>query len=485
MQYHLKSSLLAALLLTGCSVGPIYQAPKINLPETFSVPSSQSTNLTQWWTHFNDDILTHLITAALSNNLDIQQAASRVRQVRAQESITAGALGPKLNVGAQQSYTRLSKNSFSSALTGLGGGQGQSGSGIGLPGEDFNTYQTGFDASWEIDLFGGQQKLNEAAAARTSSAQWSQYDAKVMIAAEVAKNYMQFRSLQHRIELANQTLSADKEILDIARVRLSKGLVNSLDKNQQQQVINQQSAEIENLNAQLDINIHALSLLLGLQPNALTEELSQKSLQPKEILEIPVGLPSDLLRRRPDIREAEQNMIASNADIGSATADLYPKFSLTGALQLVSTSLSSILESDSRQINGGGKISLPLFDRGVRKSTIELRKAEESEAFILYQKKILTALRDVEDALSQLDADKTRIKNMQLSERVAKDTLDTITVRYKHGLVPLNDVLTARKDWLSIQDALDQVLASAHQNSIALYKALGGGWDERRVKEEE
>lgn len=485
------ASIPVLMLLGACTVGPSYTPPNIAVPPSYGSPQSQAapaTDIAAWWRAFGDPVLDGLVSRALAGNLDVQQAAARVREARAQEMATRRSGDPQVNASAQAAYNRLSENALPSALAGLaGGGSGQPGSGgaLGLPGEGFTTFQAGFDASWELDLFGGRRRANEAARARTEGAIWSRRDAEVTLAAEVANNYQQYRALQRRIAVADETITAERELLDFIRVRTSKGLVTTLDERRQERDIDQQVAGREDLAAQAQARVHALSILLGLAPASLSTELAAAPPAAPAIVEVPAGLPSDLLQRRPDIRAAERQLAAATADIGVATADLYPKFSLTGALQLASRALSNLFETDSIQANGSGRLSLPLLGLGEKKATIRVREAQAQEALIRYQSGVLGALRDVEDALTRLDADRRRIGNLRASAASAQDAADTAAVRYRNGLTAYLDVLEARQTLFAARDALAQAEAAAAQDVVALYKALGGGWDERRMIEKE
>lgn len=303
--------------------------------------------------------------------------------------------------------------------------------------------------------------------------------------AEVANTYQQYRMLQRRIAVADAMIAADRALLDFVRVRTDKGLVTTLDERRQESDVAQQIAQREDLAAQAQALVHALSILLGLAPGALSTELSAAPQAAPVAMEVAAGLPSELLLRRPDIRAAERDLAAATADIGVATADLYPKFSLTGALQLASRSLSTLIQADSLQANGAGRLSLPLLGRGEKKATIHVREAQADEALLAYQGKVLGALRDVEDALTRLDADRKRAMHLRLSATAAQDSVDTAEVRYRNGLTSYLDVLEARQALFSARDALAQADAHAAQDVVALYKALGGGWDEGRMTEKE
>lgn len=481
------ASLAVSMLLSACTVGPSYAPPPTSVPPSYGTTQRQaetSADLGEWWTAFADPVLNSLVGRALAGNLDVQQAAARVRQARAQERATRRSGSPQINASAQGGYTRLSENALPSGLANLGTlNPGESnGSGLGFPGEDFPTFQLGFDASWELDLFGGRRRANEAARARTEAAIWSQRDAEVMLAAEVANTYQQYRLLQRRIAIADETIAAARELLDFVTVRTDKGLVTTLDERRQQRDVETLAAERADLAAQADARLHGLATLLGLAPTTLSAELAAVPSTAPTSITVPAGLPSDLLQRRPDIRAAERRLAAATAEIGVATADLYPKFSLTGALQLASRALSSLLESDSILANGAGRLSMPLLGRGATQATLRVREAQADEALLAYQADVLTALRDVEDALTRLDADHGRVGHLRASATAAEDAADTAGVRYRHGLTSYLDVLEARQSLLSARDALAQVEAAAAQDVVALYKVLGGGWDERRIK---
>ncbi|MDR2858245.1 MAG: efflux transporter outer membrane subunit [Novosphingobium sp.] len=484
--------LAVILLLGGCSVGPDYQPPKVPVPPAFSAGrAGEPVQPDYWWKGFHDPMLDDLIAWAQAGNLDVRQAASRVAQARAQERAVRARSGPVLNAGAQAGYSRLSGNSLPPALANPGAanpGAPSAGSGLGLAGEGFATFQSGFDASWELDLFGGRRRANEAARARTGAAIWSQRDAEVMLAAEVANTYQQYRALRQRIAIADQTMASGRELLDFIRVRSAQGLATTLDERRQQREVDQLAAQRADLSALADARVHALGVLLGLAPTELAEKLARlpasASAPAPAVIAVPPGLPSQLLQRRPDIRAAERRLAAATADIGVATADLYPRFSLTGALQLASRSLTTLIESDSIAANGAGRLSLPLLGRGAIRATVHLREAQADEALLAYQSEVLKALRDVEDALTRLDADRQRADRLRSAAGAAQDAADTAAVRYRNGLTAFTDVLEARQAWLFARDALVQAEAASAQDVVALYKALGGGWDESRMQTE-
>lgn len=471
------------LLLGGCVAGPDYRAPDARAPAAFGEPADAgpAADLAAWWTGFDDPTLSELVARARAANPEIRVAAARIRQARAQARIAGAARLPSLNASAQAAHTELSENAVPGELLGLGTPGQSPASALGIPGMAFETYQVGFDAAWELDLFGGQRRAVEAATARTLEAVWSARDAEVLAAAEVANTYLQYRALQRRIAIAEANLATQRDLLDFIRTRTRHGLVTSLDARRQEREVEQLAAVREDLIAQRDGRLHALGVLLGEPPMALATRLAAPAPAAAPPPEVPPGLPSELLLRRPDLRAAERRLAAAVADQGVATADLYPRISLTGAAQLISLSLASLLETDSLQLNAAGRASLPVFDAGRRRATVSLREAQAQEALITYDAQVLTALKEVEDALSRLDADRRRLAQLRAAAQAARDAADTTTVRYRHGLVPFLEVLEVRQSWLTAQDAVAQAEAAAAQDAVALYKALGGGWDERRV----
>ncbi len=480
----------ASASLWGCAVGVPEKPPAVAVPAAFAGDHGgvAAHGLVAWWTSFDDPILTSLISRALASNLDVRQAAERVRGARLQERIVRGGQGPQLNASASGAANRLSKNALPSGLANLvSGGAGSSGSssGLGLPGESFRTWQAGFDASWELDLFGGDARANEAVHARSEAALWSRRDAEVMLAAEVANTYLQYRTLQRRLAVADETLANQRELLDFAQVRATHGLVAGAEVLRQQRNVLQASSQREDLAASADAGRHALALLLGLAPTALATELSAPAAHPPQQPSVPPGLPSELLERRPDIRAAERQAVAAMADIGVAKADLYPKFSLTGALQLASGSLSTLVEADSRQGSLGARIAFPLLGRDRLHATVDLRQAQSDEAVLAYRQAVLRGLREVEDALTRLDADRRRAADLHRAAESARDEANSADVSHRNGLSSGADRLSVRQTLLAADDAALQGDAASAQDIVALYKALGGGWDERRHPEEE
>lgn len=477
---------IAASWLGACATTAAPARPPVALPAAFSTGQQAPLGAeARWWAAFGDPVLSGLIDRALASSPDMAQAAARVRQAREELAVTRGGRGPQVNASGQASAARLSQNALPSALAGaLSGGPGSSG-GIGLPGETFTTYQAGFDAAWEVDLFGGQRSDEAAAGARADAALWSARDAEVVLAAEVARTYQQYRALQRRLAIADETLALQREALAFVQARARNGLVVQGEVRRQQRALDQAAVQRADLAAQAEAALHALSTLLGEPPTALAGALSTPPPSAPALASIPPGLPSELLQRRPDIRAAERRLAAATADIDVATADLYPKISLTGALQLASRSLSSLLEADSLQGNVAARISAPILNRGRLRANVRLRQARADELAAAYSKTVLGALRDVEDGLTRLEADRRKLAALEAAAAAARDEADEASVRYRNGLDPAPAMLAARLTQHAAEDAWAQGEAAAAQDMIALYKALGGGWDERRLLNDE
>lgn len=472
------SCLVLAMLAGSCAVGPDYASPKVSVPSTYSGSFGEgAVDPGDWWTMMGDPILNVLVDQARGENLDLQQAASRVRQARLQEGIVRGGGGPRVNADAQASRTRLSENAVAGLLSDFGG-VGEPGAGLGAPGASFSTYQAGFDSSWEPDLFGGRRRAEEAGRARTEAAEWSRRDAEVVLTAEVVRRYQLYRADERRLALLDEMIAGQGELIAIVRAQTEAGLISQANDLQQQRDLEELAARREALKADAATHLHALAMLLGASQAGLAAVLAGG--EGVEVADpvVPAGLPAELLQRRPDIRAAERRLAAATADIGVATADLYPRISLTGTLQLVSRSLAMLAEADSLQASGAVGVSLPLMDRGVRRSTVRLREARTQEAELTYRQSVRTAVRDVEDALSRLEADRNRAARLSAAAISAAEAVEIARVRHRNGLTSFVEVIDARRTSIVAHDQLAQARAAVLIDAAALSKALGGGWSD-------
>jgi NodT family efflux transporter outer membrane factor (OMF) lipoprotein len=349
-------------------------------------------------------------------------------------------------------------------------------SAIGIPGFDFNTYQLGFDASWELDLFGRTRRSIEAAHDTTTADVWNGRDTKVSLVAEVADTYLALRAAQRRLAINQRDLARQQDLLAQIRTRTTFGLATGLDVRQQETAVAATSSALPPLAVEADVRRHALAVLLGQPPEALLDTLGTAA--PPLPPSIPAGLPADLLRRRPDIRAAERQLAAATANIGVAVADYYPDITLTASPALVSTALSNLVTWGSRNLSTGAGLSWNLFDGGKVKANVASANEHQRQALLTYRKTVLTALQDVEDALTRCDADRTRQQDLAHQTDSSRAADDLSRAQYRAGLVPFSTVLTTEAALLSAEDTAAQNAGTTAQDVVALYKALGGGWDD-------
>jgi outer membrane protein, multidrug efflux system len=476
-----RARLLPAFLVLGaCTLGPNYSRPATAVPRAYLEPHSAAplsdSELGTWWNSFGDRKLDELVNRAIAQNLDVETAAAKIREARAEEKAAGAALLPTVSTNASVTRQRISENAIP-IPPGSGGAVGGGGS-FGLPGSEFTTWRAGFDASWEIDLFGKTRRSIEAATARTGAAIWTRRDIQVSAAAEVASAYLELRTLQQRILLATAEVERQQRLERLIRARLRGGLVTGEDLEQQSSGLANARAAIPPLRASQDIEIHKIGVLTGDSPEALVAELGPAGPLPLLTPDVPAGLPSDLLRRRPDIRAAERSLAASTADIGVATAELYPSFSLSAAPALVSTALASLLTWGSRSFTAGASLDWPIFNGGRTRANIEVKNAKAQQALVAYKKTVLGALQDVEDALARIDNDRKAIADLEAALASARRAEDIARERYTGGLVTYSDVLGEQARRISLENRVVEMRGSQALDTIALYKALGGGWPE-------
>ncbi len=490
-RYALPSgALLGCALLAACTVGPSYHAPQLSLPPKFAatalVPAAQASapqaELAAWWSQFHDAELSALLTQALRGNLDLEAAASRVRVAREQLIIAGAARFPEINGDAGIDAIHLSQNSGISEFTSLfgGGGGGSSSSsaasGFTLPGLNITTYSLGFDASWEIDLFGGVRRSIQAAEAQAEQAVWSQRDSEVSIAAEVANDYWALRALQAEIGIVNQQVQQQSEMLSLQQARRRFGFVTEQNVHSQAAELAQTRAALPDLDSALQAQVHALGVLVGEPPEALQAQLAAVRALPPPPQAIPVGLPSELLRRRPDVRAAERALAASSARIGVAVDALYPKIDLTGAVDLVSVELKHLLDIASRQYNVSGAFSAPLFQAGRGRANVRIAEEQNRQALYAYQNTVLEALRDVEDALTRYGDELKKNEALRQASSEAQAAADIARRQFQLGVNNIGPVLTAQSAALQERMQLAQSNGALASDLVSLYEALGGGW---------
>ncbi|MFH1019604.1 MAG: efflux transporter outer membrane subunit [Pseudomonadota bacterium] len=456
-------------LVTSCMIGPDFERPeaKVSAQWLGQTPTAPETapiaeqNLAQWWTAFNDPQLTSLVERGMRANLDLRMAESRIRQARAAMGIAGADLGPAVDTTASYRRSRTpSSGDSGEAVTG-------------------NLYKMGFDAGWEIDLFGGIRRGVEAAGADLDAAVESRSDLLVSLSAEVAGNYLNLRSLQQRLAIARENLQAQAHTAELTRQRFSAGFASKLDVVRAEALAATTAGQIPLFEAQIRQTIYSLSLLLGGEPATLLAELTPAAALPGTPATVPPGLPSELLLRRPDIRRAEAKIHAATARIGVAKADLFPKFTISGALGLQNTTFTSTLNRAGTAWSLGPSLNWPLFDMGRTRANLELNTALQEEELLAYEQTVLNALREVENAL--IDSTKEEEHRQAMSQAVAanRTAVELATSLYTAGENDFLAVLDAQRSLLASEDALAQSSRTVSTNLVALFKALGGGWPSR------
>lgn len=479
------AAMCLAAVLAGCTVGPDFQAPRPDPPKTWrpltgeetttgeAVVTKQAAQLAQWWTVFDDPALTALVQRALEANLELQQARLRIREARAQLALATGERLP--SIGADASYRRrhVSENGIASAIGGSGAGAPP------IPGsalDEFDLYQAGFDATWELDLFGGTRRRIEAARAELGATVENSRAVRVSLIAEVARNYFRVRGAQRRLAIARDNLQKQQEILALTRDLQAAGMAS-------QQAVNRIAARLAQTRATLPLlqtrkrrALHRLSLLVGGYPGAVSKRIPKPNALPDVPPAVPIGLPSTLLQRRPDIRRAERKLHAATAEVGVAVARLFPHISLTGSFGFQSTEFDQLATWESRFFGIGPAIHLPIFRQGKLRTLVRVQKTQRKQALLQYRKTVLTAFREVADAITAYR--NAHQRHQALANAVANNRQAAMLAmdRYKHGLTDYLAVLDAQTALLRSRDALAQASIAVRTRLIALYKALGGGW---------
>lgn len=459
-------ALTALALLSGCRVGPEVAVPPSALPSGWTgptAPTAPAPDLSSWWTAFNDPALSALVEDALRANLDLRLASARLRQARAAHRVADAASGPTLDASAAARRSQAAAAAGSRASPTV------------------NTYQAGFDAAWEIDLSGGVQRGREAAAAEVQAAVESRRDVQVSLVAEVARTYVELRTQQARIAIAAQNLEAQQRTVGLTRKRFANGFVGALDVATAEAQAATTAAQIPLLETTARQTLCALSVLLADEPATMLARLGEPGPVPLTPPAGPIGLPSDLLQRRPDIRGAEADSRAATARIGVATAELFPKVTIGAATGVQTASSADLLDPLSRFWSLGPSLSWRLFDRGRTLSQIAVQQALEEQSILTYRQTVLSALAEVESALLAVAKEQEHRASLALAAAASRRAVALAAELYAAGQSDYLEVLTAQRSLYSAEDALAQSSGNACTHLIALYKAVGGGWDSSAV----
>lgn len=478
----LKTVLLAGCgtILAGCAVGPDYQTPWPAMPAHWSEAEgtnpSRPLELSRWWRRLHDPMLDQLMQQAVDGNLDVATAKARIREARASYNQAVGALFP--TVANNDSLTRAKASIFSQgAMAGTpAAGNTSSPFQSSLVGP-YTLFQTGFDASWELDLFGANRRAVEAAAYGVDASDENLRNVLLTLVGDIASNYVQARGYQARIALARRTAASQDETTQITRNRLAAGSASAVDLANATGQAATTRAAIPTLETAYAEAVHRLSVLTGQQPTALESRLVNVAPIPVPKLPIPTGIPADLLLTRPDVRLAERQYAQSTAKIGQADAALYPRVSLTGSIATAGTQLGDLGKNSSISWSFGPTLSVPIFNGGKLWAAVGIAQAQRDQYFVAYEASVLAALRDVEDALVSLAKERSRKRALASSVTAYRQAASLSQSLYKAGSSSFLDVLLAERSLYSAEDSLLQSHVLIATDYIALNKALGGGWN--------
>lgn len=460
---------LAAALLAACAVGPDYAPPPSASPDAWAAElppgaevQADEAVLAHWWTAFGDPELEALVAAAVAGNRDLAAAQARVREARALRAVAAAGNWPSLDLGVDATRTHRSANAFPA----------------GPVGTTSDLYGVGLDSTWELDLFGGVQRAVEAADADLAAAREDQRAVLVSLLGEVGLAWVDARAARRRLAIARDALAAQGETAELTRARRDAGLSNDLDVARAEALVAGTRASLPAFQEQLARAGHRLDVLTGGAPGATAALLGDVSRVPPPPARVPLGLPSDLLRRRPDLRRAERELAAATARVGVAQADRWPRFTLTGALGRASQESGSVFESTSGFWALGVGLDWPLFSGGRLAAEEQAADARSEQALRAWEQSVLVALQETHDALTGFGREQERRASLEQAAAAQREAAELARERHAAGLSDFLEVLDAERSLLSAEDELalsEQALAA---NVVRLYKALGGGWQE-------
>ncbi len=471
---HPAALLVSFSLMTGCTVGPDYQRPDAALAPRYLGQASveqrsaaTSASLVAWWEGFADPVLSDLIAQALEQNLDLAQASARVTQARAGLGAANAALLPSGNISGQAA------RSYQSVETPLGQVLNAT------PGYDRygNAYELNVGASWEIDLFGGLRRGREASLAQYQASEAGVAATRLVVAAQTADLCITARGLQARLDIANQQVKTQQDLLEKAQLLYSKGLAASYQVHQVEGSLSQVQATVPVLQTGLEAAMNALDVMLGTPPGTHRTQLANGRSIPLAPQITTMGTPADLLRRRPDLIVAERRLAASNARIGEAVAEYYPKFSLSALLgSATAVSGGNLFTGDASQAAGALGLRWRLFDFGRINAQIDQAKGQEAEALAAYRQSVLRATEDVENAFSALVNRESQASTLTQGETSLTQARQSSFIAYQKGTASLIDVLNADATLLQVSDARAQARMESARAAVAAFRALGGGW---------
>lgn len=475
------ASILAGLLLSSCVQGQDYQRPAVDVPDGWSRMTHDTETATaqdhqpeaEWWKAFQNDELTGLIERALQQNHDVKRAVARVIEGRASVMSAAAGLYPQVNLSSSYSNIAVSKNTF--AGLGLATGQQPGPQTFATPGTNFELWNSALDLRWEMDFWGRIRRGREAANADAQAIEQDARAVALSLVSDVGQSYFRIRELDDQLDIAKRTLAVRQESLEIVRKRASVGLASDLDVKRTEVLVAEAAGLLPDLARTRAVESHRLEVLIGMSPGSLdlhSEPLRTVVVQP----DIPVGLPSQLLERRPDILQAEATLVASNARIGQARAYFFPTLSITGQGGLQSAEFSNWFTGNSWNYSIGPSVTLPIFQGGTNLARLDSAESRHEQMLESYQQTILQAFREVADLLSSLSSRKEQVARQREQLSAAQEAVRLADIRYRKGLVNYLDVLDAQRVALAAETQLVLTERSRLTDMVGLFKALGGGW---------
>ncbi|WP_312058543.1 efflux transporter outer membrane subunit [Pantoea septica] len=478
------SLLTLALWLAGCAVGPDYQAPKPQLPGGYHLMDAQQASKTapgavntRWWQTFNDPQLNSLIDRAVEGNLTLQQAVLRIAGARQELAQARGGLFPSLNGSAKVTRQQLGLEGLLKANGATDQLDSETASQLSSLEQPVTLYQGSFDASWELDLWGKVRRQVELADAQTQAAIEQRNDALVSLEAEVARAYLQLRGAQATVATLEQQIAVAQQSWELTQSQQRNGLAPLTDVENARAQLSSLQAQLPQYQSQARQAMNGLAVLLGKTPGALDNELFAPKAMPALPQIVPVGIPATLARRRPDIRQAEATLHAQTANIGVSVAQLFPSLSLTGQLGVRNTDVSYLDNWSSHFYSVGPSLSIPIFQGGRLVSSVKLARAQQASAALDYRQTVLTALQDVENALVSYRADQARVTALDETTGSLQRAFDLASDSYRQGISTFIDVLDAQRQLAQAQEQATQARMQSALDLVALYKALGGGWE--------
>jgi outer membrane protein, multidrug efflux system len=458
--------LVSVLLLAGCTVGPKYQRPAVDTPAAYrgesadqvSVVAAESVGNDKWWEVFEDPVLQQLIRTALRQNYDVRIAAARVLQAQAELGITRANQFPMVGAGAQAFSERNPK--ISSAF----------------PSYQANVAQLDLAVIWDLDFWGKYRRETEAARANLLASEWGRRAVLTSVVSSVASSYFQLRELDLALEISKSTLASRRDSLRLTNVLEKNGSASMLDVRQSEELVYTASETIPDLERQIAQQENALSVLLGENPGAIARgrPITEQPNPPT----VPAGLPSELLERRPDIREAEESLIAANAEIGVAKAAYFPDISLTGTAGFESYALTKLFNASSGLWNTAGTLTQPVFEAGSLHAGMRLAEAQEQQMLLTYKQTIQDAFQQVSDSLVAYQKDREFREQQQLLTFAAQQADQLSNTLYRHGGASYLQVLTSETNYFAAELSLAQAQLNERLSLVQLYNALGGGWQQ-------